>query len=194
MTSTADKLLVGGGADGADAANGADTDFELVASSSPSGASSVEFTSISSTYKRLMLVWENVTPATDNVTLRLRISTDNGSTWDNGASDYAYACISVEGSSSKDGGDASANHIVLSKNAIGNASNEQSCGYCEIYNPSNSKYTYLTALSVSFSNLGAGSFSSLGGGRLASSVVDAIQISMSSGNLSGEFRLYGVKE
>ena len=60
--------------------------WELISTSNPSAASSVDFTDLSS-YKFLRVTWELEVSGT-NPDLEMRTSTDNGSSYDNGGTDY----------------------------------------------------------------------------------------------------------
>jgi hypothetical protein len=167
----------------------------LLSSSSPSGASSVDFTLTgwtNSDFFTYCLVFKNVTPATDNVELWIRTSTNGGSTFDAGASDYSWTRFThtVDGTSavSADTADDSA---VVGGN-IGNAANEQASGHVIIYRPSTAEYLEIEA-SMSYANASAvRARSTTTSWRLSAADVDAIRFMASSGNISGEFRLYGV--
>lgn len=63
----------------------------------PSGASSADFTSSFGNHKAHVFVLHNVIPAADDVELFLRTSSDGGSTWDSGASDYEWSADIVRG-------------------------------------------------------------------------------------------------
>lgn len=65
-----------------------ETSWETIGVSSPSGVATLDFTGLSAFRKLRITGW--LKPATDNVSLYLRTSTDNGSTYDSGASDYVY--------------------------------------------------------------------------------------------------------
>ena len=63
-----------------------------LATASASSSATVDFTSaIDSSYDEYIFEWQNVIPATNGAGLFCRTSTNNGSTWDSGGSDYDQA-------------------------------------------------------------------------------------------------------
>lgn len=199
MSSSIDSNYIGG-RDGSTGAAGVDSKWEFISSATASASASIEFTGLSSTYFKYMIVYEGVAPATDNVYMILRTSTNNGSSYDSGASDYAFGLMQVYIGNRVTFGDDTASYIpVASDNGIasenlGNASNENCCGYIEIFNPSASAYTHIIATAVFTDEASEGIHFQSGGYRKSAADVDAVQITMSSGNIStGTFKLYGLK-
>lgn len=92
--------------------NAANNEFEMVTPSGGGGAwirlstqaasasAQIDFISLSTTYIDFVVLFDDVLVATDNNVLQVRTSTDNGSTYDAGASDYGWATerITVAGS------------------------------------------------------------------------------------------------
>lgn len=161
---------------------------------SASGDSTVEFaTSIDATYAKYEIWGSNIVCGTDAVVLGIRVSTDGGSTWKSGATDYAYAFIGPIDEDS-----AGAATILLGRASAGErqggAAGENSLLYMEIVNPSESSYHKIIHSQYSASADTGGSLILFGSGRyVATTAVDGIQLLFSSGTISGEFKLYGIQ-
>ena len=173
----------------ADAAGGA---MEFLGTVSASNDASVAFTGLSSTYFMYMLVLDAVVPSTDDADLQLRTSTDNGSSYDSGSSDYAYA---YHGYHNGEGFNSvtSTSAIVFFEGA-GSDTNEQLSGTIQIFNPSAAHYTDVIAHLNIHRNNGYTSIYHSSGRRLSAADVDAIQLFFHTGNIeSGIIKLYGLK-
>jgi hypothetical protein len=174
-----------------------------LATYSLSSDATLDITSVlTATYKTFLIVMNNLIPATDDVQLRLRTSTDN-STFDSGASDYSYAAqgrlqdnaaLTQSGVSSL---------IALGPAAgggggVGNGSSEGVSGTIRISDPLNAATETKLRYEIEFVNAAATSqiASMQGAARRATAAdVDAVQLFFSSGNIaSGEVRVYGFKE
>lgn len=167
------------------AASGAMT---LISTATASSSATITFTGLSSTYAVYVVYFYNVQPVTDNVHMRMRTSSDNGSTYDSGASDYQWS--RQRGSAT----DASAadDNIDMSQ-TFGNASNEINSGFINIYDPAGAHYTEITFDMSYMNNITVLSYIFGSGVRQSTSGVNAIQFYMSSGNIaSGTFKLYGI--
>ena len=177
----------------------------LLASASPSAAASVDITSaITSAYDTYLLVFNNLIPATDDVILWMRTSTDNGSTFDSGAADYAFAVegllIGSGASTSISNSDNQEVRIELSDDtatqAVGNGATEGISGHVWIYSPlSATVNTRVFSQVVYGAAEGHSAYLTGVGERAAAADVDAAQLLFSSGNIaSGEVRFYGVRD
>ena len=177
----------------------------LLASASPSAAASVDITSaITATYDTYLLVFSNLIPVTDDVGLWLRTSTDNGSAFDSGATEYSFGADGViaDGPTGSiiSNGDDSNSEIVFTDNAatkgVGNASTEGISGKIWFYNPLNASVftrVYFDAVWGSADSNYSAHVTGFGA-RKAAADVDAVQLLFESGNIaSGEVRFYGVK-
>ena len=160
---------------------------------------SVDFTSlISSSYRHYMIVIDDVIPVTDATQLYLRTSTDNGASFDSGASDYGWVCDSmpmITSPADNTQGDDADSQIILhaSTLSLGTGTGEAYNGILHIYNPLGTNLTFIK-YTASFRASNALEYHIDGSGvRLASADVDAFQFLMSSGNInSGTFKLYGL--
>lgn len=165
----------------------------LLGTYSPSAAASVDITSkISATYSAYLIVFALV-PATDGAALYLRTDSNNGASFDAGAGDYGYCgSESTTTPAVNTHGSASATQVVLA-GAVGNATNENVSGQVLLnfigsatayptFNWDSSQLDTSTALRAY-----AG-----GGTRRSAAAIDAVQLLMSSGNLTGVVRIYGI--
>ena len=164
-----------------------------------SDAATYNFTATSAaSYDGYGLFLQNVTPATDDVQVFFRTSTDGGSSYDAGSSDYAWFTenwgvyqLDAADNQIELVGDAAGDHYK-----VGSAANEDGVsGWIWVCGPHLTKYTQIrwdltiTSASVSYPAVteeGAGT-------RLSSADVDAFQILFSSGNIeSGTITAYGL--
>ena len=176
-----DASLIGGGAH-----------VLLATTNVTSGVSQVDFTSgIDSTYKNYMISFTDVHPATDSVTLRMRISISSTFKTD---SNYIYGGIGRESDagvisfSSTGGGEFLLNHNV------GNASNESTNGNIILHNPSGTTFNKTFEADVTGITAGGrGNKTIVGGFYNSSSAVDGVRLFFNSGNIDfGTFKLYGI--
>lgn len=177
----------------------ATSDFELISSATASSSATIDFTGLSSTYDTYLVVMSEVQPATDGVILYMRTSTDNGTSYDSGASDYAWASLGTNdgGTGDPEGSSGDSQISIAGDQAseeLGNAANETVSGNVWIYKPSATEYCKLF-FDMNYTDLVDDQCSVTGQAtRLSAGDVDAIRFLMSSGNIStGNFRLYGMR-
>lgn len=165
----------------------------LLSTATASNSASISFTGLSSIYDKYELQFINVKPQTDTANLVLRTSTNGGSSYDSGASDYAYAVSDFSTAGSSVGPySAGATGIPLA-NSVGNDTNENGVsGNLSIFTPSDAIYTSVYFSTVFRASNGVLYVGNGSGQRMAAADVDAIQLLFSSGNItSGKFKLYG---
>ena len=166
-------------------------------------AATAEFTTgINSTYDQYVIVGTDINPATDNTNLWIRTDSNGGASFDAGASDYSWAVDGVRFESTMqvlDDIDAAATQIVantdITNKGLDNGTSSGSNIIVYIHNPSGTTYHKMLTWQlggVVYSDP-TGVFIINGvGKRAATAAINAIQFLMSSGNLDGTFRLYGV--
>ena len=153
----------------------------------------MSFTGIDSTYDRYVFTLEALRPATDATRLYLLTSTNGGTGYDTGGSDYvSFVSYMTGGTAAVDVNDNDA--FLRVGPPTGNASSESVNGTMELHSPSN------TAMFTQVS--GRGSFSHTNGtvkawyqagARKSAADVDAVQFKMAAGNItSGTIRMYGI--
>lgn len=173
-------------------------DWELISSATASSSSAITFTGLSSTYFMYVVVMADIIPATDNTILRLRTSTDGGTTYDSGASDYSWAASinfvssgDVPGVSNE--GNFNDTSITLQA-ANGTVAGETTSGILYLFNVAGTNFTYCNYDMMATNSFGTVARYPGGGVRQSAADVDAIEFTLSSGNItSGEFKLYGVR-
>lgn len=162
-----------------------------------SASTSLAFTSlISSSYDVYIFEFENILPATDNVDFLMRTSTDNGSTYDSGGSDYDYAdYLNNTGAFSTNTVSSAAASAVKIMPTMDNGSTGGLNGFLKLYNPlETSRYKSVIYHAAAYLNDNQLYNGTGAGRRLATADVDAVQFLFSSGNIaSGIIRMYGVK-
>lgn len=169
--------------------------WKRLATATASSSATIDFTGLSSSYNAYMVVLSNVVPATDNVSLWIRTSANNGSSYAAGASDYSWARVSVSHTTTPTtttSGDHADSQIVAT--AIqGNAANEFVSGIIRCYNPILASYTSVSWELVYQNTVAAGTHVHGSGMRRTATATDAIRFLFSSGNIaSGQFDLYGL--
>ena len=168
----------------------------FISGATASNSATVAFTGISSTYETYVLTFNNVVPATDNVSFNMRTSTDGGSSYESGAGNYRY--VDERGSQGGTGvtGSASATEIILvaAGSGVGSDTGEGFNGIAYLYHPSNTGlYTSISSHGHYQDGAADSMYYQSSGTRIAAADVDAIQFYFSSGNIeSGEINLYGM--
>ncbi len=174
--------------------------LKFLATADASNDATLDFTAFDATkYDAYLFVLANVIPATDNVSLYVRTSTDGGSGYDSGASDYAHNALTRADDDADDtiesrgGSTAQINltHVI----ALGSDATEQGwSGKVFVFGPHLAKKTQITAEGIFIDS--AGNFRSiwLSATRNSAADVDAIRFLMSSGNIeSGTITMYGIR-
>lgn len=162
-----------------------------------SSSAQIDFTSLmSNTYRTYKVFINNLVPATDGTTLYIRVSTDNGSTFKSGASDY-YTISQAMGSGIVANETQGATHVALnpSSYSMGNDTNEVGRLEVTVYGAHNTGVrTEITSFGGYESSSGYLVSAFANGFYNANTEVNAIRFLMSSGNISsGTFSLYGIK-
>jgi len=171
----------------------------LISTATASASSSIDFTGLTSAYKNYIVYINNCVP-TSGDDFALRTSTDNGSSFDSGASNYVSQMNSVLNGSANttlySGATNGTKIYLMPPNNISSTANLGGySGAVTILNPSNVSNTAITVASSFTNTSGIHSCTSCAGARLnTSGAVNAIRFYMQSGSTiaSGTFRLYGV--
>lgn len=173
--------------------------WALISTATASASSSLDFTGFNSAlYSSYVLIIENLVPATDNVQMFLRTSTDGGSTFDNGASDYTWAIVGRMGTGNSIDADSGTGdtEIELSRSfGISNVAGEGGfSAVVDIFKPDDAVFTKIgwRATWQYYNNAVSTAFIDGGGQRLSAADVDAVRLLTSSGNItSGTVRFLG---
>lgn len=169
----------------------------LLSTAVASNSATVDFTGIDGTYDDYVVLLDNVVPASA-AALWLRTSTDGGSSFDAGASDYIYGgYISRSAGTSAVVSNTGGSVINLSggTSVSTTASDGGITGQVQLFSPSAAAYTHLQASLTFATSSTALSHLDISGGRQSAADVNAIRFLMSTGNIaSGTFKLYGIKK
>lgn len=170
---------------------------ELISVQTASASSSIDFvlTDYLSTYRAFRFELTGVNPATDAVHLYVRTSTNAGSSYDAGASDYSWVYWGrTDAAADFNTSDAADNEIEIA-NSIGNGAAEDLDGEVTLFNPVGTTFHKKVEFNATYvAASGALSITKGSGRRAATADVDAIRFVMSSGNIAaGTFALYGIK-
>lgn len=167
----------------------------LLSSQTVSNQASVNFTSvISSTYTRYEIIGMTIVPQTDATSLTCRVSSDNGSTWIS-SSNYAYNYyILVDANATLNATGNTGTTAWTLQAGLGNSTGENTAFTMELYNPSETSYHKLMrGKGISFTDTPNQFTYDFGGLLSLTPAINAIQFYMSSGNISGTFRVYGYR-
>lgn len=168
----------------------------LIATKTASGSGSLDFTEFNNgTYSVYELEFRNLKPSADGMDLHIRTSTDGGSTYDSGTSDYAWSGNGTVGTTVTDGSDAADTGIRLSPiGSLGNAASEYGLsGKITIRSAPDAVYTTIEGQVVYWNTAGSFVRASVGGARLSAADVDACRLFMTSSAIaSGTARLFGI--
>lgn len=168
-----------------------------ISSATANNSVAITFTGLSSTYGTYVVTISNLAPITDATTLWMRTSSNNGVSYDAGASDYDWFVDSSEldttPTSALTADDADSQIEITGTDTMGNSTNENGAFTIWISDPSAAQYCRIYGQGEFTNSAPTGTNVTFCGSRKAAADVDAIQFLMSSGNINtGEFILYGL--
>lgn len=146
-------------------------------------------------YQEYVVKFWKFVPGTDGGAVCLRTSTNGGSTFDSGASDYNYINMTNTVAASSPVGNASsgATFVILNPSGTGNDVGEYASGEIRIFRPADAS-PCVVYYNVAFRlNTGVLAQTSGSGMRVAAADVDAVRLLFNVGTItSGTAQLYGV--
>lgn len=159
-----------------------------------SNSATINLTSaISSSYNHYLLLIYNLYPATDNTTLQMNVSIDNGATWI--ALNYFSGCNDVAYNSSTFTNTNSTTTCLLTTGLTNSTANAPCGGAITFQGLGALQLFSYQGLLAYFESGGSITASQIGGTNSANLTVNALQFLMSAGNITtGTFVLYGMKE
>jgi hypothetical protein len=165
----------------------------LLASGVLSGATSLDFVLTSYTAYRGFKVFASLLPATEPSALNLRFSSNGGSSYDAGATDYAYMEHFGSATGAHDQVESTgAAQIVITGN-VGGGTREGVVFESTLIDPfSTARDTKISTVSVLRTDGALAVHSESYGIRNAGQDTDAIRYLFSGGNMSGNYALYGI--
>ena len=191
-------LLYNSSTDKMELLNPAVAGWERIATGNVSATSSHTIANLSSEFRAYKIVFEQLAPATDAVSFYMRTDTNNGASFEAGASDYMWhfdGLIGAAGTYQVGGDDADTQIVIGRASSWGNTTNEFGSGEITIFAPMNS--SVFTRISYELAHLNATPAyeTSRGTGyRLAAEANNAILFFFSSGNIATmKYTLYGLR-
>lgn len=166
----------------------------LISSATASSSATIDFT-LPNGYHSFEVRVIGLIPVTDNVGFWVRVSTDGGSTFASGASDYAYQRNIQNGTTAAPALTTADSKIILLGGSIGNGTGRYFNSVLRIWNnQSSSQYKNITGEFHSFRSDSIYTLGLVNGVYLSNTAINAIRILLSSGNISsGTFELWGYK-
>ncbi len=144
-------------------------------------------------------VWiSNAQPANDVEFLEMETSTNGGSSFDSGASDYSWAGDTI-GEGATNNPDAAADdaeiQIKLETAGVGNTANQNMSVKITVYDPQRNEFTPFTWQGLNRGGVGAFSAFSGGGDRQSADDVDALRFHWTTGNwaVGGRIQFIGIR-
>ena len=177
-------------------------DVVLLSTQTASNSATLSFTSgINSTYGEYIFKFYNMNPVTDDAHLQVNFSIDGGSNYNVAKTTtlfYAYndeadSSTSLSYQTSRDLAQGTGGQQIAP--LIGNRADESAAGELHLFNPSSTTYvkhfysranTYEGSTPYSINTFAAGYANTTDN-------VDAVQFAMSSGNMDGKIKMWGVK-
>jgi len=162
------------------------------------GESNANFTTFdNSLYGSYFFIVSNAVPNTNGTTLRARTSTNAGTSYDSGSSDYGYASMSLDSISGTEfkGDDNAVNTIIINPSVLGSDAGEDGLSLrLDLFDPGLAKGTHLSWQGgMEGSTTGRYRLFWGGGMRNSSADVTAFRFYFNTGTFeSGTIRFYGV--
>ena len=168
----------------------------LIKTATASGASSVEFKNgvsdvvIDSTYAYYRIVGFNITPSEDDKNIQIQFSTDAGSSYITSG----YYTMTQRNTDSSLNSSLVVTGSAMDLNNVGNNTNEEGAFQFTVFNPSSSShFTHYQSMGTTRNSGAQIQFFQSGGVYEATSDIDAFKVFFNTGNISGTFKLYGIK-
>jgi len=176
-------------------------DLVFISRSTASSSASVSITSgINSTYKEYIFMFNNIHPGTDSKSLQFNLSADSGSNYNVTKTTTFYRAQHTEAGASVfeyvAGDDlAQGTGAANISNLCGSDNDQCVSGYLHLFEPSSTTFVkhFMSVVNSTFTDSDGSANLYMAGYGNTTSAIDAIQFSMSSGNIdSGTIDLYGV--
>jgi hypothetical protein len=170
--------------------------WDLISTAIASSSATIDFTGLSSTYSKYVLVISNAVVATNNTAFWLRVGTGGTPTYQSGASDYGWSRVFGAAGIAGNTNTTADTKILIGSN--GNQSNLATRSFnCDIsiFNPSQTTDNHPISYAGGYIDSAGSYVYQAGYGTYQSTTaVTAIRILSSSGNIaSGTFKLYGIR-
>lgn len=169
-----------------------------VTSVTASNQAAVTFTGLSSAFSVFELELEGVLPVTTGTTLQLQCSTDNGSTWIAGSTNYYanYTVNSGTGTAAEGSGGGTAMALTKASDVLNNA-NLGVNGVVKLFNLTTTGKQKAATWHTQYGSSTGGYSTTVGGGtpQTQGTAINAVRLLFSSGNVSsGRVVLRGLRK
>ncbi len=166
--------------------------WDFIGVSNPSSSSSVTFTNLSP--YRILRIIGRIRPATDATSIRFRTSTNNGSSYDSGASDYVHSYLFQSAATAAGTDTVAGTSFAPNATGIGNTAPE-GISFDLLIQEWNQSLQCTFLFSYMMLNTSTSHFVGITSGRRASTTArNAIEITMSSGNIAdGHIEIWGTR-
>lgn len=169
--------------------------LKFIASVDFSSDATSDWTAFDATkYDAYMFVLANVVPASNGTSLYMRTSTNGGSSYDSGASDYSHSASAYHSSpGADDWGDNSDSEIMLADAVLNAGTYDGVSGQVLLVGAHLAQATQINALVAFKTTTGYLSSAAVAGYRNSAADVDAVRFLFSTGNIStGTITMYGL--
>ena len=156
---------------------------------------------LDSTYKEYMFIFNNMHPATNQAYFQFNLSADTGSNYNVTKTTTFFQAYNTEDGTDQGLSYQTARDLAQATGAqyltrqIGNGNDDAASGYLRLFNPSSTTFVK-HFIAASSNNYGGDTYymnNYVAGYGNTTSAVDAVQFSMSSGNIdAGDICLYGI--
>lgn len=159
-------------------------------------SASLDFTGIDGTYTREIFIFDKLKPSSSGQPLAIRLSRDNGSSWDAGGGDYAYSNQSYRSSGTNTSNASTASTSIIIAGNVGGSTGQHASGSLHLDNPDEATFSYIHGLLAYSETGGAASglcINAFAGSHIQSAAVNGVRFFFTSGNIqSGTIRRYGI--
>lgn len=164
----------------------------FIAAATAAVSTTIDFTTgIDSTYDHYIFELSNIVFLTNSNQLFFRTSSNGGSSYDSGVTDYNYTRTNINASSSFSQDQVQDTKIALTPTINNTANVGLINGQVSLWNPSSTNYCKVTSDLSTGDQIGARCYAN----RTSAAAVNAIRFLMSSNTItSGVIRMYGVKK
>jgi hypothetical protein len=158
-----------------------------------SASASLDFTTaISATYDEYLIEIVGLVPATNGVSLYMRMSTDGGATYDSSGI-YDYTVFGRHRLGSSLTGSSTSTYIQMNQSGLPNTSTKPFSGHVQLFSPGSTALHKSMQGHAAYHNGTCAEVSEYVGQYLSTTAVNAFRFLMSAGNIaSGTIRVYGI--
>lgn len=159
-------------------------------------SASISFTSfVSSAYATYIILFRDIVPVTNNVNLQMTVSTNNGSSYLASNYEFAFNFNTSGGGNGIVSGSGGGSAFFEICDALSNVAANGMSGQIQLFDINTSNTMKYLGSIVEFAQFGKSNNELCSGVQNSTTPINAIQFSMSSGNISsGTFTLLGVVE